>query len=278
MAVDWILNLPCEPKETLGNGDFLAGTDDLLARLKAGNQAEMIAEIARQEGESPEGKSVTIHVTRVEGEDEEREVTYDELVAKARRLDPLAPACEDCPANALGQPFGCIGAINYPIPRAVEEWLASRLQPSSAVGGKLFLAAIRDFGYTGEPIRGFREAGLFESDRAVKKKLKGGLFSSESVTTDQLFQALFCVDEPLDPGHCFGVLLWLGCLRLDGKPIETPDQALAAGQLADPEERARRTSLDTGADDAADGVEAFDAFLQALYRAWILDVTVWVSA
>jgi hypothetical protein len=56
MAVDWVINLPCEPKETLGSGDFLAGTDDLLARLKAGNQAELIAEIARQEGESPEGQ------------------------------------------------------------------------------------------------------------------------------------------------------------------------------------------------------------------------------
>ena len=278
MAVDWVLNLPCGPKQALGDGDFLAGTDELLARLKARNRAQLIADIARQHGDSPEGKSVVVTVGLPGGETENQEVTYDDLVAQARELDPLAPACEDCPANVLGQPFGCTGAINYPIPRAVEEWLASRLQPSSAVGGKLFLAAIRDFGYTGEPIQGFREAGLFDSPRGVKKKLRGGLFSSESVTTDQLFQAVFCISEPLDPSHCLGVLTWLGCVRLDGAPVETPEQAATVHRLTEPEERVRRTELDTGADHSVEGVEAFDAFLQAMYRAWVLDVTVWVSA
>jgi hypothetical protein len=278
MAVDWVLNLPCPPKETLGDGDFLAGTDALLACLKAGNRAAAIADMARQHGDTPEGKAIVVRVARADGEVEDQEVSYDELVVQARQLDPLVPACEGCPANVRGRPFGCIGVVNYPIPAAVEQWLATRLQPSSAVGGKLFLAAIRDFGYTGEPIRQFREGGLFELPQAVKRKLKGGLFSSESVTTDQLFQALFCIGEPLDPGHCLGVLLWLGCLRLDGAAVETPEQAATVSRLGSPAERQQRTALVAGGDHATDGVAAFESLLQGLYRSWVLDVTLWVSA
>jgi hypothetical protein len=278
MAVDWVLNLPCQPKEALGDGDFLAGTDNMLACIKAGNRAAAVADLARQNGESPEGRSIVVRVARADGEVEEQEVSYDELVAQSRQLDPLAPACQHCPGNVLGRPFGCIGVVNYPIPRAVEEWLSGLLQPSSAVGGKLFLAAIRDFRYTGQPIQQFRAAGLFESDQPVKKKLKGGLFSSESVTTDQLFQALFCISEPLDPGHCLGILLWLGCLRLDGAVIESPQQAASVNQLPGPDERQRRTALVTGADHSALGVASFELLLEALYRSWVLDVPLFVSA
>ncbi|OWK36537.1 hypothetical protein [Fimbriiglobus ruber] len=278
MAVDWVLNLPCRPKETLGDGDFLAGTDTLLACLKAGNRAAVIADMARQQGNTPEGTSIVVRVARADGQVEDQPVRYDDLVAQSQRLDPLAPACEGCPANVPGRPFGCVGVVNYPIPRAVEEWLAGRFQPSTAVGGKLFLAAIRDFSYTGQPIRQFRAGGLFESDQPIKKKLKGGFFSSESVTTDQLFQALFCVGEPLDPGHCLGVLLWLGCIRLDGTAVETPEQAAIVTQLVRTDERRQRTELVTGADLPVEGVSQFESFLSALYRSWLLDVTLWVSA
>ena len=278
MAVDWILNLPCQPKEALGNGDLLVGTDTLLACLKAGNRAAAVADMARQNGDSPEGTSIVVRVARADGEVEDQEVCYDDLVAQNRQLDPLAPACEGCPGNVLGRPFGCIGVVNYPIPATVEQWLVDRLQPSTVVGGKLFLAAIRDFGYTGQPIQQFREGGLFELARPIKKKLKGGLFSSESVTTDQLFQALFCIGEPLDPGHCLGVLFWLGCLRLDGAVVESLEQAAAVSRLGGVAERQQRTALVTGGDPAADGVSSFELLLQALYRSWVLNVPLWVSA
>lgn len=278
MAVDWMLNLPCEPKESLGDGDFLTGSDELLACLKARSRAAAIADIARQRGDSPEGKSVVVRVARADGEVEDQAILYDDLVAQGEQLDPLAPSCDGCPGNVLGRPFGCVGVVNYPIPLGVEKWLADRLQPSSSVGGKLFLAAIRDFGYTGEPIRQFRQGGLLESGQAIKKKLKGGLFSSDSVTTDQLFQALFCIGEPLDPGHCLGVLLWLGRIRLDGAVVESPEQAVAVNRLAGAEERRRRTSFVTDGDHAVEGVEAFEVFLHALYRSWVLEVPLWVSA
>jgi hypothetical protein len=99
MAVDWVLNLPCRPKEVLGDGDFLAGTDALLDCLKAGNRAAAIADMARQHGDTPEGKSIVVRVARADGQVEDQPVKYDDLVAQSRRLDPLAPACAACPAN-----------------------------------------------------------------------------------------------------------------------------------------------------------------------------------
>jgi hypothetical protein len=278
MAADWVINLPCQPKETLGDGDFLAGTDTLLNCLKADNRAAAVADIARQHGDPPVGKSIVVRVARADGEVQDQRVSYEDLVAQSRRLHPLASACAGCPANVLGRPFGCSGIVNYPIPMAVEEWLAGRLQPSSAIGGTLFLAAIRDFGYTGQPIRQFRAGGMFASGQPIKRKLKGGLFSSESVTTDQLFQALFCIGEPLHPGHCFGVLLWLGRIWLDGAAVETPEQAAVVSQLGGADERRQRTALVTGGDRSVDGVAQFESLLQALYRSWVLNVSLWISA
>lgn len=278
MAVDWVLNLPCRPKEALGHGNFVAGTDALLACLKAANRAAAIADIARRNGDAPEGKSIVVRVAKPGGKVEDQKVSYEDLVAQGRQLDPLAPACDGCQANLRGIPFGCFGVINYPIPAAVEQWLAGMLQPSSAVGGKLFLAAIRDFEYTGKPIQGFREGGLFESPHPVKRKLKGGLFSSQSMTTDQLFQALFCIDEPLYPEHCLGVLLWLGCVHLDGRPVESPEQAEVVNQLDETSERRQRTTLVTGADHAHESTASFELFLRALYLSWVLNVPLSVSA
>ncbi|VTS07632.1 hypothetical protein [Tuwongella immobilis] len=278
MALEWVLNLSCLPKESLGDGDSTTGTDVLLECLKAGNRATAIANMARQRGDSPEGKAIVLRLARANGEFEDRKVTYEELVTEAKKLNPYASECEGCPANVRGTPFGCTGVVNYPIPAAVEQWLAELLQPSSRVGGKLFLAAIRDFKYTGEPILGYRTGGLLELPQAIKKKLKAGLFSSESVTTDQLFQAIFCMRDPLDPGHCLGILLWLGSLRLDDVSIESPDQVKSLLQLKTPADRAQRTALVTHGDHTVAGVAAFDALLHGLYHAWVLDVTLWVSA
>ena len=278
MAVDWVLHYLCQPKEAFGGGDFLAGTDRLLECLKARHRADAIAEIARRDGESPAGKSVTIRVAHADGDVNDREVTYEDLVREADQLKPHEPACAGCPANVLGKPFGCIGVINYPIRKVGEEWLVNRLQPSSAVGGKLFLAAIRDFGYTGEPLRQYRTAGLFEAGRPLTKKLKKGFFGGDAVTSDQLFQAIFCIGEPLDPGHCLGILMWLGCLRLDGAVVETPEQALAVSKLEGAKARAEGAQFDVGEPAADPAVRPMQLLLKALYSSWVLKAPLWVSA
>jgi hypothetical protein len=274
MAVDWILNFSCPPKETLGAGDFLAGTDCLLECLKARSRAEAIAAIAQRRGESPIGKSITIRVANADGQVTDREVSYDDLVREGQQLTVHEPACSGCPANVLGRPFGCVGVINYPIRRPAEEWLMSRLQPTSTFGGHLLLAMIRDFGYTGQPLRRFRQAGLFEAKQPATRTLDNG----SVVSADQVFQAIFCISEPLDPGHCLCILFWLGCIRLDGAVVQTPEQALTVNRLEGAGERAALTKLDVGEPAADQGIRAMQLLLRGLYASWLLDAPVWVSA
>jgi hypothetical protein len=74
------------------------------------------------------------------------------------------------------------------------------------------------------------------------------------------------------------VLLWLGCIRLDGAAVETPEQAAGVNRPGAPEERRQRTALATGGDRPVEGVAQFEAFLLALYRSWVLEVPLRVSA
>ena len=279
MGVDFILHYRCRPKEELGNGDVLAGTDRLLAASKARNRAEVIAELCRRDGESPEGKKVVVGLlTANDGTVRENEVTYEQLVEEGQVPTRYESECAACPGNVHGGLLGCMGYLNYPIPQASEQWLMERVQPSGSVGGQLFLRAIRDFGYTGEPIRNFRQGGLFESGRAVKKSLKRGWLAGEAVTSDQLFQAIFCIGEPLNPGHCLGILLWLGCLRLNGSVVATLEQAQAVMQLASPEQRRGEAELDIGTPTDDPALSGMQDLLRALHASWIFDVPLLVSA
>lgn len=279
MAVDFVVHYPCRPKHQLGEGDLLVGTEQILDCLKARGRAAAIAEIAERDGESPQGKSVTLRLMHAaDGQATDRKVSYEELLNESQRLAPLESECDSCPARLLEKRFGCFGAINYPIRQAGEQWLMNRLEPSSTVGGTLLLSAIRDFGYTGEIIQQFRAANLFEADRAIRKSLKRGWFSSDQVTSDQVFQAIFCVGEQLEPGHCLGILLWLGCIRVDGAVVQSPEQAMTVNRFASPTERQARTRLDVGEPASEEAVSAMQLLLRALHASWLLDVPLLMSA
>src|SRR5262249_45138414 len=237
----------------------------------------VMAEHARKGGRSPEGMTLTVQLwNAVKKTTENREVPYEELVREGERLTPHEAACASCPANFRGTPFGCFGWVNYPVPREAEEWLLGRLEPSTNLGGKLFLRAIDDFGYTGDPIRRLRAGGLFESKDSLWRELNPGPMGGDGVTSDQLFQAIFCISEPLDPGHCLGILLWLGALTLDGAPARELPQLRALLDLLTPEERLARAGLDQGEGDS-DAVEAMQTMLRAIYLSWALDapLNVW---
>src|SRR6516225_4389041 len=171
MAIDYIIDLPCRPKRDLGEGDHGRGTEHILDCLKARNRTDLIRELAARDGRRPEGLSITLRVQHADGDAVDRSVTYEELVARGRELEPFESECASCPANVRGRPFGCIGAVNYPIPRRAEEWLMDRLLPTSTFGGELCRRALGDLNYTGEPIRRLREAGFFESPTAVVRIL-----------------------------------------------------------------------------------------------------------
>jgi hypothetical protein len=280
MPTDYILHLACQPKLSLGSGDAIKGSDQLLQALKARHQAALIEETASKQGKSPSGIGLTIRSVGPDRTPVEKDVTYDQLVALAASLDARAEACADCPANLFSQPFGCYGVVPYPITRSAEEWLMDRVQPTSMVGGFLCHRAIQDFGYTGEPIRRMRAAGLLEGATAVSKVVEGGWLSKRRVTSDQILQGMLAIEEPLDPGHCMGVLLWLGCLQLDGRHLgdagDAPLVQEIAG-LATPESKRSRTSIDVTPAPQDRSTASLQGLLHAFYRAWVLDIRILVS-
>jgi hypothetical protein len=277
MAVDYILLYLCAPKEQLGDGDPNLGTDRILEALKARTRANVLADMARRDGKDPHGQTITLRTVGPNREPIDVKQTYEELRAESDKLLPFEADCVGCPANVMGKPFGCVGVVNYPIPRTAEEWLMARLQTDAEFGGKLLQAMIRDFNYTGEPIQGFRTAGLFESKSPVQRNLGHGP-AGPVVTSNQVFQALFCISEPLDPGHCLCVLCWLGCVAIGGTPVTDPLLMREVAALETPADRLARTSLDIGQASGDPGIAAMQRLLRALHASWVYDTRLWVSA
>ncbi len=282
MAVDLIMLYDCRPRWELGQGDPGAGTQAILAGVKAHSRAEAIAAAAREQGEDLD--SIRIQILRnlpgfeESGGPQPVEVGYRELLADYEPLRQLEPECTNCPANVFGEPFGCSkGFINYPIPPSAEQWLVERLQPPGTVGGHLLMAAIEDFGLTGEPLIGFRRQGLFSGKAPASQTMSTPEGDRVTVRSDQILQAILCVGEPLDPGHIFGILLWLGTLLVDSE-TPGPEETRALLNAETDADRASATQFDVGPISQDPGIYQMQRMLFFLYRAWVTQSRVWVDA
>jgi hypothetical protein len=279
VSVDYTIHLECQPKLELGNGQALRGTAAILESSKARNQAAHIAQSAAQQGRSPAGMELVHRFLGPDGRIVDSKVTYESLLEKAAPLALHAPACAQCPANLFEVPFGCFGVVPYPISLAAEEWLMSRVQPTSMVGGFLCRRSIDDFGYDGEPIRRLRERGLMESSKAVHKVVEKRWLSSTKISSDQILHGMLALQEPMKPVTCMSVLLWLGCLKVDGRHLggveDAPLMAEVAGMSF--EQRRARTALDVGPPAEQMSTASLQGLFHALYRSWLLDVPILVE-
>src|SRR5687767_14557912 len=94
MVLDYMIDMPCEPKRRLG-------FEPMLAKLR------LLARVRYAEGLTEDQAA------------EARQAMYD--------LQPLTFHCARCPANAAGQEFGCYGCVYEPVSLEAEEWLMDRL-------------------------------------------------------------------------------------------------------------------------------------------------------
>jgi hypothetical protein len=123
------------------------------------------------------------------------------------------------------------------------------VQPPGTTGAKLCAEFMDQFKVTGEAIRELRGGGFYESTQAGSVPLVKGLFKSKSLSADQLLQTIFMVGEWVEPGHCFGILIWLGAIRVDGRVPSSPeDRAVIETLLAltTVEEKSEHTALGWG--------------------------------
>jgi hypothetical protein len=228
VSIEHVIDLRCPVKEALG-------VAELLTLVKASARAEAAIAALRDAGDPRDPSAVSCRVLRHgPGGSEEREVSVAELAARARDLAPHARHCVGCPANIVDAPFGCCGAITYPIERSTEMWLMSMLpRVLESTAGALLVRAIDELGYTGGPVRALRERGdaFFESKAPVVCT-----WGEREVSSDQLLQLLFFTG-PLLPSHGFAIALFLGLLPhdLDREALDGANRQDALGWATPPE-------------------------------------------
>lgn len=266
MAIDYIIDLSCEPKEKFG-------THDILERLKGEDRAHKIIELFRKNGDDRPPSQMGFEVTRsTPGEaDETRVMVVQALLDAADELRPYAEHCQTCPANRIGMPFGCMGHIQYPITQEAENWMLDRLPvPDEPLVWLLLKQVIQEFKYDGQSIRPLRdEAGVYFESQDLPSRRLGEL----NLDANQIFEMLFVRRPVILPRQAALMLLFFGAIdrdleadtitHLDPAP---PDAMEKFPFVIKPDQNDDRSISD------------MKAFLHALYKAWILNVYLLVDA
>ena len=260
MAIDYIIDYDCVPKQTLG-------TPGILERLKGRERAETIIKLYRDNGDErpPTEMGFEMVRTAADGSEETQIIVVQHLLDSAEELTPLAPHCEGCPANRTGDPFGCMGKISYPLSPYGEAWLLNQLpDPFEAPLVWLLLRqGIEEFGYDGASVRPLREAGAthFAEQRTIQRVL-----GEITVDSDQVFEMTFLLGH-IQPNHGGILLLFFGALdrNLDADTI----MEIGSMPLAYREEADFLITVSAGDDPTT---RELKQFLYALYLAWQLNV------
>ena len=260
MAIDYIIDYDCIPKQTLG-------TLGILERLKGRERAETIIQLYRQNGDErpPSEMGFEMVRTAADGSEETQIIVVQHLLDSADELIPLEHYCEGCPANRSGDPFGCMGRISYPLSPFGEAWLLNQLPdpPGAPLIWLLLKQGIQEFHYDGSRVRLLREAGQthFSEARTIQREL-GEII----VNSDQVFEMIFLLGS-IQPNHAGILLLFFGALDRD---LEADDiMRIGAMPLAQREALDFRITI-SAEDDQTTG--ELKQFLYALYLAWQLDV------
>ena len=260
MAIDYVIDLDCIPKQTLG-------TMGILERLKGRDRAEAIIQLYRQNGDMrpPSEMGFEMVRTAADGSEETQIVVVQHLLDSAEELQPLEHYCDGCPANRTGDPFGCMGQISYPISPYAEAWLLNQLPdpPTAPLVWLLLRQGIRDFNYDGRTVRALREAGAthFSEQRTIRREL-GEIY----VDSDQVFEMTFLLGN-IQPNHAGILLLFFGAIDRE----LNADDIMQIGELPLEAREAVDFLITISADDDESTGE-MKQFLYALYLAWQLNV------
>lgn len=260
MAIDYVVHLTCLPKETLG-------VDGILDRLKAAARAKEVIRLYRDNGDSRPPSEMGFEFTRnlPDGEEEVAVIMVQDMLNQAAELEPLLSWCADCPANILGRPFGCYGAINYPISSAAEKWLLDQLPYNHQPLLWLLLreALIENDGHPVEPLRA---GGVYFEERNVR----GRQYSESIASANQVFQMLFLFGH-IQAGHAGILLLFFNAIPRED--LESADiSRILDGTLPQDEKEERFPFRLEHLDEDDSSISEFKTFFKALHRAWMLNV------
>lgn len=264
MAIDYIIDLDCEPKRALT-------TDDILERIKGAERAEAIIKLFRDGGDARPPAEMSFEFTRSTPQGEEtREFSVQDLLDRAEALKAFEHHCTHCPANNRRRPFGCIGFIEYPITKHAENWLLDRLPtPDDALILLLLNQGVQDFKYDGATVKPLRQMpGVYFEDQMPEARRLGDSW----LDADQLFEMIFAVGN-INPNHAALLLLFLHAIRRD----------IEAGEIMSITREGQRAALKypftlDERDHDEPTIRELIVFLRALHTGWKLRVRVLIDA
>jgi hypothetical protein len=228
MALEYFVQYACPVRERISDAELLQmhkSRSRALATLDA-LRANPETDRSRPESEW----SIAVRTVGPEGTTERR-VTLADLFAESAPLDELAPHCQGCGANVMQRPFGCGGAIHYPITADVEAWLLARLPDDlgSAVG-KSLMDTLAQPGLDGAAIDAARQRpDLFASARPAERRWGGGLFTRKTVVRSSQILQLVMGPDHLEPGQARMLAWYLGYIDPQGAVLKRADNAPAEG-------------------------------------------------
>lgn len=273
MAIDYIIELDCIPKRELT-------ADGIRERLKERERAHEVIQWFRAAGDAREPASMGFEFSQsAPGEPGDKQlIVVQDLLDHASVLDDYAEHCASCPANKSGQPFGCMGFIQYPITARAEIWLLERLPvPDEPLVWLLLKQGIQRLGYDGALVRELRKAdgGVDASERAyfelpiAPERRLGEL----RVSGDQALEMIFGVGDRIIPNHAGILLLFFGAIDRDLEAREIQDISSYDQSIRD------RFAFEMAAGaDADDCIQELLSFFRALFSAWMLNVSLFVDA
>jgi hypothetical protein len=261
MAIDYIIDYGCDPKRALGTGG-------ILERLKERDRARTIISLFRSNGDQRPPSEMGFEFTRntTEGEEETRIIVVQDLLDSAAELDPYAPACVGCAANASGEAFGCMGQIQYPFSAAAERWLIDRLPAiDEPLLWLLLRQGVQEMGYDGATVAPLRpNATYFETSQVLMRDL-----ADFSISSDQVFEMLFLLGD-VQPPHAGMLLQFFDAVPRAKEASQIApimNRALSADMIA------QQYPLQLKPNPLDDHTIAdVKRFFAALHRAWSLNV------
>ena len=206
MAIDYIIEYDCVPKQTLT-------AHGIIERIKEKARAEQVIRWFRSADDNRSPSEMGFEFTKSTPEEpgEKQVIVVQDLLDHAADLDPLEHHCEGCPANRTGKPFGCMGFVEYPISARAEAWLLDRLPvPDDTLVWLLLRQGIQEFGYDGSSVKALRDIDnesdgddrtYFELPVSPNRRL--GEFR---ISGDQMLEMVFGVGQHIIPNHA-GILL-----------------------------------------------------------------------
>jgi len=207
MGIDYVVQYDCEPKHALT-------LEGLMIRLKGRDRADAVIQLYRDQGDMRTPTNMGFEMVRrlPDGSEETQVVVVQDLLDMAAELTPWESHCIDCPANWSGGPFGCVGAINYPLSEQAERWLLDQLPDNEhPLAFMLLQGALREMGYTGQSVATLRaqQGMFFEAGQPLERDLE-----AVRVTGDQVFELLF-MSGPIYPAHGSMLLQFFGGISPD---------------------------------------------------------------